>query len=130
MALLIVAPLGGQEPLHQVPLRVVGLEYPRLANIAHVQGKVELLAKVLPDGKVGNITTMSGHPLLAAASQETLTKWRFAPCSPARNCDVGVTFSYVLTEKCDHSCCTTEFAVDLVNLAIEVRAKTVPPMID
>ena len=84
-ALLIVPQFEAQGPPDQPAIRsVVGLEYPRLANIARIQGSVELLAQVSPDGTVRNVKRISGNPLLAAAPQEALTNWRFAPCASAR----------------------------------------------
>jgi len=52
--------------------------YPTLALIAHVQGDVVLNVYVdPPTGLVQNVTTTSGHPILARAATDAISAWTF-----------------------------------------------------
>lgn len=94
--------------------RVVGLSYPRLAQLAAVQGEVELIATISRDGKVTRTRVLSGSGLLAPAAQEALSRWRFAGCTAASDeCEAKVRFSFVLHGHCVLPNCPTEFQVDL-----------------
>jgi periplasmic protein TonB len=55
--------------------------YPPLAFKARIEGKVTLLAEVLPDGRPGQvrILTSSGHDLLDQSALSTVTQWKFTP---------------------------------------------------
>ena len=117
------------QPVKPFPLRVVGLEYPRLANLAHVQGNVELKAIITGKGDVSSIQVLSGHELLARAARETAVKWKYTSCTGTRPCEATLMFSFELTGPCDHSECGTEFQVDLPN-QVSVKARLLPPMIN
>jgi hypothetical protein len=48
--------------------RLVGLEYPLLAQLANVQGAVDVVCNVGGNGEVIDCNAMSGHPLLQSAA--------------------------------------------------------------
>jgi len=54
-------------------------EYPREALAAHRAGNVVLEVQVAEDGSVSSIRTISGDPVLAAAADEAVRKWRYQP---------------------------------------------------
>ena len=54
-------------------------EYPMVARANHIQGDVRLLVSIGSDGKVQEITRISGHPLLAAAAIDAVKKWEYSP---------------------------------------------------
>jgi protein TonB len=57
-------------------------EYPRLAWIAHIQGKVELQLTVeQATGYVRSASVISGHPLLRPSAIDAAKQWRFVPNS-------------------------------------------------
>jgi protein TonB len=55
--------------------------YPPLAFRAGIEGKVILLAEVLPDGRAGQtrILESSGHELLDQSALSTVKQWKFTP---------------------------------------------------
>jgi hypothetical protein len=109
--------------------RTVPLDYPRLALIAMIQGRVELQARISEDGAVMSISAKSGHPLLLPAAKESLLQWRFTPCSgDLGTCTVAIKFVFVIKGQCPDKC-KTEFIVNRPD-QVTVRAKKLPPMID
>jgi TonB family protein len=59
----------------------------------HVGGKVVLLVSIKADGTVTATKVESGHALLAAAAQDAVTHWRFAPNSEASESEVEINFN-------------------------------------
>ncbi len=53
--------------------------YPPLAKQAGVSGTVRLSALIAIDGKVKNLTVISGHPLLVPAAILAVSKWAYRP---------------------------------------------------
>jgi protein TonB len=55
--------------------------YPPLAFKARLEGKVTLLAEVLPDGRAGQVKILesSGHEILDQSALSTVKKWKFTP---------------------------------------------------
>ena len=60
--------------LHQVQP-----EYPRLASSARIGGVVKLKAVIGADGRIKNLTLMSGHPLLVDAAMDAVRQWTYRP---------------------------------------------------
>jgi TonB family protein len=54
-------------------------EYPAVARINYIQGKVRLLATVSRAGKVSEAHVISGHPFLAVAALNAVRRWVFRP---------------------------------------------------
>ncbi len=54
-------------------------QYPAEALAAHRAGNVVLEVEVTADGTVSNIRTLSGDPVLAAASAAAVRNWRYQP---------------------------------------------------
>lgn len=53
--------------------------YPRMAQIARIQGDVVLEALLEKDGRVRNVEIKSGHPSLAPAASEAVGQWIYEP---------------------------------------------------
>jgi protein TonB len=53
--------------------------YPVLAREAGVQGSVVLHAIIAKDGRVGELTVISGHPMLIQAALDAVRQWRYQP---------------------------------------------------
>jgi len=110
--------------------RIIGLSYPPLANMARVQGQVELVAKVTVGGGVEGVGVVSGHPLLADSAKRALLGWRFSCPDPSKPCQVKVTIAFqLLDDVCESACCPSELEVDLPQ-TVTVRAKQKPGSID
>ena len=56
-------------------------EYPEQARQQRIQGPVVLETRINPDGTVGDLKVVSGHPLLADAAMAAVKQWRFRPHS-------------------------------------------------
>ena len=54
-------------------------EYPYAAQVAGVHGDVTLDAVIGPDGKVENLSVVSGPPLLASSAIDAVKKWVYQP---------------------------------------------------
>lgn len=68
--------------------------YPLIAKNVKLAGPVEFDVTVDPTGKVTDVKTLSGNPMLAAAAKKALQKWQFAPSLTASNENVKVNFNY------------------------------------
>ena len=53
--------------------------YPPLARSARIQGTVRFNAVIGTDGRIQNLTLVSGHPLLAPAAQAAVKQWVYKP---------------------------------------------------
>jgi TonB family protein len=53
--------------------------YPRPALETRIEGDVVLEATVAENGQVQNLVVISGHPLLAAAAVQAVSKWQYHP---------------------------------------------------
>jgi TonB family protein len=60
-------------------LRLVQPEYPETARQQHIQGPVVLEGNVGKDGRVQQITVISGNSMLATAAANAVRQWRFKP---------------------------------------------------
>ncbi|MDE3104051.1 MAG: energy transducer TonB [Acidobacteriota bacterium] len=78
LALLACLPVSGVAANRAVVTRSQP-RYPELARQMHVAGMVIISAMVLPNGTVSATSVQSGHPLLAAAAQEAVSRWKFEP---------------------------------------------------
>jgi len=78
---------GGEWPFREVackgdplgPLYRVAPEYPKIAQLAHVQGDVVLDLVIDKEGKVADLKVVSGHPLLVQAAMDAVKQWRYRP---------------------------------------------------
>jgi TonB family protein len=80
----------GAEGLEQLPvldskkasrllLNQVRPEYPALAKMNYIQGRVRVQLIVSPTGTVTSAHVLSGHPLLAAAVLNSVRMWQYRP---------------------------------------------------
>jgi protein TonB len=53
--------------------------YPPLARQARIQGNVVLHAIISKDGRVEQLSVISGHPLLIQAAFDAVRQWRYQP---------------------------------------------------
>ncbi len=70
--------VGGRVQEAKLRKRVMPV-YPPLARQARIQGTVRLNAIIGIDGKVKNLTVVSGHPLLVPAAIEAVSQWEYEP---------------------------------------------------
>jgi len=53
--------------------------YPPLARQARIQGTVRFTAIIGVDGRIANLTLVSGHPLLVPSAQAAVKQWAYQP---------------------------------------------------
>jgi protein TonB len=54
-------------------------QYPPLARQARIQGTVRFTAIIGIDGKIQNLTLVTGHPLLVPSAQQAVKQWVYQP---------------------------------------------------
>jgi TonB family protein len=72
------------------------MTYPVLAAEAGIQGEVKIQMTVDPDGKVVNVQTVSGQPLLAKAAMENAKLWKWEASTSLRNLIVAISYNFKL----------------------------------
>jgi TonB family protein len=55
--------------------------YPPLAKAANIQGDVVLEVSISREGKVENVSVVTGHPLLVPAAVDAVKQWEYMPTS-------------------------------------------------
>jgi protein TonB len=60
-------------------LKKVVPTYPQIARTARIQGTVIFNAIIGVDGRIQNLTLVSGPPLLVAAAQQAVSQWVYQP---------------------------------------------------
>lgn len=54
-------------------------EYPPVAKINFIQGQVRVKIVVTPEGNVGEVHVIRGHPFLAASALKAISRWVYRP---------------------------------------------------
>jgi protein TonB len=62
-----------------VKLRHVPPVYPELARVARIEGHVVLECTIGPEGRIVEVTILSGPPLLRTAAAEAVRQWLYRP---------------------------------------------------
>jgi protein TonB len=70
--------VGGIVKMAEV-LHRVEPQYPPIAKQMRVQGVVELVGVIATDGHLKELRLVSGHPLLAHAAMEAVSRWIYKP---------------------------------------------------
>jgi len=66
--------------------------YPDLARRMSVKGTVRLMVTVGANGKVKSTKVVGGHPVLVAASEDAIRRWKFEPAAEDATGVVEFTF--------------------------------------
>lgn len=67
--------------------------YPPLARVTHTEGAVSVKMDVDVDGAVTNIVFESGHPLLRAAVQDSISHWKFPKNAAPKQVEATIEFA-------------------------------------
>lgn len=67
--------------------------YPEIAKRMRVTGVVRVVVTVDPDGKVKDVTTVSGNHMLATAAEEAVRKLRFASAPGQTTVNLDINFA-------------------------------------
>lgn len=78
--------------VHRAVVTRVSPSYPELARRMHVGGTVVLMVTVQPDGAVAKTKVESGHPLLIAAAEDAVKRWRFEPSPDTSETEIEINF--------------------------------------
>ena len=73
-------------------IHLVAPVYPYLAVDARLQGKTVASIAVTKEGKVSQVTIVSGHPIFAKAVISALGEWRFDPGNEERSLQITCVF--------------------------------------
>jgi TonB family protein len=65
---------------------------PDIAKNMHLKGTVQLQLMVRADGTVKGVHVVGGHPMLAAAAEQAVMKWRYQPAARETLETVRITF--------------------------------------
>jgi hypothetical protein len=95
-------------------VHIVGLDYPRLAHLADMQGGVDAVLLIDHDGVVRSVRTASGNGLLADGAIKVLKSWTFTRCTKeGGECEYPMSVRFVLQGgPVNLSECKTEFQFD------------------
>jgi TonB family protein len=66
--------------------------YPKIAKTMKLSGRVRIIAKVAPSGKVVSTEVVGGHPILARAAADAVLQWRYEPARDQTNEIAVITF--------------------------------------
>jgi len=69
----------GSRAAARLLIHVAKPDYPAIAKVNFIQGRVKLEITVNPGGKVVEVHVMEGEPLLAAAAFKAVRKWLYRP---------------------------------------------------
>ena len=72
-------PVLGAKEASRLLLNQVPPEYPALAKVNYIQGRVRVQLVISPGGTVARAHVLSGNPLLAAAVLNSVREWRYRP---------------------------------------------------
>jgi TonB family protein len=76
-------------------LSYVSPQYPPLAKLARIEGKVQLSLSIDPDsGEVLDVKVLSGHALLVREASAVVKQWKFDPKSYEGQGEVNVVLDY------------------------------------
>lgn len=94
VGLMALAPgVFAQEGTRKVKSKVEPV-YPALAKQMHITGTVRVEVVITPAGTIKSTKVLGGHPLLAAAAEDALKKWKFET-GPAETTEV-IPFNFTL----------------------------------
>lgn len=68
-----------QEVSKGLLIKKVPAQYPQLAQLARIQGRVVLQALIDKNGAVETLVLVSGHPMLTTAAIEAAKQWKYKP---------------------------------------------------
>ncbi len=60
-------------------IRQISPQYPQIARMARIEGRVILQATIGKDGSVQNLHLISGHPMLVQAAMDAVKQWLYKP---------------------------------------------------
>lgn len=89
------------------PLRVRAMAYPRLAQLAGIEGDILVVCKVDSNGKVTDVRVRSGHRGLISAVSANVRSWTFKPAAGER--EYELLFRFRLRGDCRGDVCLEEF---------------------
>ena len=53
--------------------------YPAIARQSHISGSVEVQFRISPEGRVYDVKSLKGWPILAKAAIDAVATWRYKP---------------------------------------------------
>jgi TonB family protein len=81
-----------QEKGNRKVVKKVDPTYPPLAGRLHLAGSVKMELQVTAEGKVENVRTTGGSPILAAAAESAVKQWKYEAAPKESSEAVVITF--------------------------------------
>lgn len=81
MAMLLSFPLDSFAQEGRKPISRPAPVYPEMAKKYGVKGSVKVEIVIAADGHVKETKILGGHPMLAAAVEDALKNWKYAPAA-------------------------------------------------
>ncbi len=125
MALFLASSPAWGEVRIKRPIRI---EYPRVARLARIQGCIELIALISPNGTVRDVRTASGSAYLTQGTKDVLMRWTFDGCDSPQGCEFKLVFTFEImkgpcvSSQLESASATSEFEIHLPD-HILVRAR-------
>ena len=92
---VLARPLQAQEieaSSNRKTVQRVAPAYPEIAKTLKLSGKVRIIARVAPSGKVVSTEVVGGHPILARAASDAVLQWRYEPAREQTEETAVITF--------------------------------------
>ena len=83
---------AAQEKSERKLVKKVDPTYPPIASQLHLSGSVKMVLQVNAEGKVENVRTTGGSPVLAAAAESAAKQWKYEAASKESSEVVTITF--------------------------------------
>jgi TonB family protein len=114
LMLVITLTCNAEEP--RFPLRLYGLDYPRIAIQAGLRGTVILRCALRGDGTVRSATYVSGPIALADAASANALKWKFRQPNGKDDGELMMIYRFELRETVDGLDSKSEFVFESPNV--------------
>lgn len=100
-----------------VPVRILGLSYPRIAQLARLEGTVQARCWIRIDGSVARVEIVSGPPLLGHSVETNLLRWVFRHGDAVAGTPewFAMTYEFHIKGTCNDGSCKEEFWFEYPN---------------
>lgn len=101
-----------------IPVKIIGLSYPRIERAARISGVVRLRVIIDANGSPTTVDVVSGHPLLGRSAQLNAQAWKFGRTRPNKTSRplLYLEYRFQLSGDCNGTDCQETFSFELPNI--------------